>query len=141
MIGRKKCPKCHGRIRTDMFGTVCCFEEVKCGWYDPDTLPAKVYSWCEPVFATPTSRIHIREVSDGRLFLGGGVPNAPLCGRETIVGGWDLPGVVDEQVIRTTLGRETGPTCSSCADVWCSAHGISLHGPGSKRVDTNEATD
>lgn len=80
--------------------------------------PATLFTWCEPVWATPTSRVHIREALDGRLFLGGGIPNVPLCGSESVIKGWDLPGEVTFERIRNTLGNQYGPTCRDCAEAW-----------------------
>lgn len=76
------------------------------------------YAWCEPSWATTTSRIHIREVSDGRLYLGGGIPTPPLCGWTPVIGGWDIPGDVTRERIRDTIYAKVGKTCRSCALAW-----------------------
>lgn len=46
------------------------------------------YSFCESVYATPTSPHHIREVGPEGLKQGGGVPVPALCGRD-LHRGWD----------------------------------------------------
>ena len=81
------------------------------------------YAFCEPVWATASSLEHIRVVTDGLLFIGGGVPNLTLCGTD-LRGGWDVPtGVTEQRVIRG-LCAEANPTCRKCADLWAEAEQI-----------------
>lgn len=75
------------------------------------------HAFCEPSNATPTSRVHIREVSDSRLYPGGGIPSQPLCGFD-LRHGWDLPGVVTLEKVAAGIGAETGPTCRACATAY-----------------------
>lgn len=69
------------------------------------------FAFCEPVTATPTSRVHIRRL-DGLPKFGGGAKGPTLCGRE-FRNGWDLGGQVTPAIVTVTLGRETG-----CAAVY-----------------------
>lgn len=81
------------------------------------------YAFCEPVNATTVSREHIRVVQDGVLYVGGGVPNAPLCGYD-LRRGWDVPTGVTEQRVRRGMRAEVNPTCRTCANLWAAAEGI-----------------
>jgi hypothetical protein len=75
------------------------------------------YAFCEPVTATVRSYEHIRVVSDGILYLGGGVPTPTLCGYD-LRRGWDVPTGVTERRVRAGLNAEVNPTCPKCADIW-----------------------
>lgn len=79
------------------------------------------FTLCEPTWATPTSRVHVRLVPPGDSpHLGGGVSTPALCGAD-LRGGWDLPGEVTEDRLRSRLGAETGPTCPVCFQRWWEA--------------------
>lgn len=75
------------------------------------------YAFCEPVWATTSSREHIREVPGDQLKLGGGITEPALCGFD-LAGGWDIPTGVTEQRVRRGLNAEANPTCPACANVW-----------------------
>lgn len=80
-------------------------------------MTAATYSFCEPVSATPTSRVHIRRVGAEGIKTGGGVTGAPLCGYD-LHGGWDVPGPVTTPVVVAGIGAEVAPTCPDCAALW-----------------------
>lgn len=69
------------------------------------------YSFCEPVWAHPTSRIHVRNLEGGEPKYGGGINTPTLCGR-LMDYGWDIPGDVDETSLDYML------TCVECVDEW-----------------------
>lgn len=77
------------------------------------------YAFCEPSWATTSSREHIREVLDG-LRLGGGITEPALCGAD-LAGGWDLITPVNTERVRRGLSAECNPTCRDCADLWLAA--------------------
>lgn len=82
------------------------------------------YVFCEPVHATPTSRVHIRLVTAEHPFKGGGgVTGTPLCGRD-LRRGWDIPGTLSERVVFGGIGAETAPICPECATKWAETMGI-----------------
>jgi len=85
------------------------------------------FSFCEPVWATPTSRIHIRE-HEGERKVGGGINTPTLCGRMMNYG-WDLEGEVTVERIDARLAAETGPTCPDCALAWKIRHGYAQAPP------------
>ncbi len=68
-----------------------------------------VFAYCEPVWATGTSRQHIRMLNpgEGRVF-GGGLTLPALCGLEVA---WDL----DLDVIDPLADSRV---CKDCARVW-----------------------
>ena len=80
------------------------------------------FAFCEPVTATPTSPWHIRRVGPEGLKLGGGIPTAPLCGRESVIRGWDLTsGVTAESVRLGSTPREGDGrvfVCRACTDAY-----------------------
>jgi hypothetical protein len=78
------------------------------------------YALCEPVWATPTSRVHVRRLT-GPPALGGTASIETLCGRTWP--GWDLPTPVTLDGLRRSLNAETGPTCPECLTVWESTAG------------------
>lgn len=81
------------------------------------TLPE--FAFCEPVTATPTSAWHIRRVGEEGLKLGGGIPVAPLCGRESVIRGWDLKSEVTVQSVLDGITPREGDgrifVCRACA--------------------------
>lgn len=80
-----------------------------------------MYAFCERSTATPHSHLHIREVTDGRSYPGGGIPNPALCGAD-MLRGWDWGQAVTADVIRAYLmPGHAQPMCVPCADVALSA--------------------
>ena len=80
------------------------------------------YAFCEPVWASTSSREHIRVVTDGVLHLGGGIDVPALCGFD-LARGWDVPtGVTERRVVRG-LSAECNPTCPNCAHEWAVSTG------------------
>lgn len=83
------------------------------------------FAFCEPVWATVTSREHIRAVVGGVVKYGGGVTEPTLCGFD-LARGWDVPsGVTEERVLRG-LTAECNPTCRDCARVWAELTGAEV---------------
>jgi hypothetical protein len=78
--------------------------------------PTVDYAFCEPVWATTSSRTHIRLVEGGRK-LGGGIDSPALCGFD-LARGWDLPRNLDAGVVSRTLDSQCNPTCPACAAAW-----------------------
>lgn len=80
------------------------------------------FAFCEPVTATPTSPIHIRRVGEEGLKLGGGIPVAPLCGRESVIRGWDLRGAVTPESVHDQSTPRSGDgrvfLCVKCAEAY-----------------------
>lgn len=91
----------------------------------PAVEAAPSHAFCEPVTATPTSYWHIREVGPEGLKLGGGVPNAPLCGRD-LRHGWDLTSKVTPESASTSSQPRPGDgrifLCPSCAESYLSVN-------------------
>ncbi|WP_159599502.1 hypothetical protein [Agromyces humi] len=66
-------------------------------------MSAPVYAYCETITAGPTTRNHIRPITEAGLKTGGGADTVAICGREVA---WDLrtadiyhlPGVTAEGV-------------------------------------------
>lgn len=80
-------------------------------------VPPEKYAYCEPNWASATSKWHIREVGSEGLKLGGGIPPDALglCGTDVIVKGWDRCEVrTEDHLVRMTLS-ETNPLCMDCA--------------------------
>ena len=88
------------------------------------TLPE--FSFCEPVHATTESAIHIRRVGEEGLKLGGGIPVAPLCGRESVIRGWDLKGAVTPETVLNQSTPRPGDgrifLCRGCTDAYNTLH-------------------
>lgn len=82
----------------------------------PGREPAERFSFCEHVWATTFSAIHIRQLG-GERRLGGGVDGAALCGRD-VTGGWDLTARVDLAHVDDGLLAERNRLCEDCAEVW-----------------------
>lgn len=73
-------------------------------------------AFCEGSWATDVGPWHVREVTDGVLYPGGGVPNPALCGRD-LRRGWDLPRVTVDAVTVSRLAnapRERGRPAALC---------------------------
>lgn len=87
----------------------------------PPTHAPPTHAFCEPVTATPTSYWHIRDVGEEGLKLGGGVPVAPLCGRD-LRHGWDLKSEVTPEAVTTGAQPRPGDgrvfVCPTCAAVY-----------------------
>lgn len=80
------------------------------------------FAFCEPVSATDISPWHIRRVGPEGLKLGGGIPTPPLCGRESVIRGWDLKGeVTPATVLADSTPREGDGRvflCRACTDAY-----------------------
>lgn len=76
-----------------------------------------LYAFCEPSWASTSSREHIRIVERGEVKLGGGIKTSALCGFD-LAHGWDLPGDVTAQRVELGLIAECNPTCPDCARIW-----------------------
>lgn len=80
------------------------------------------FAFCEPVHATTESAIHIRHVGEEGLKLGGGIPVAPLCGRESVIRGWDLPGAVTPESVHHQSTPRPGDgrifLCRGCTEAY-----------------------
>lgn len=79
------------------------------------------YAYCEPTWATPLSKEHIRKVGPEGLMLGGGVPGEALCGRD-LARGWDVPRNVDHTSALVLSSPRLGDgrvfLCPVCADTY-----------------------
>lgn len=69
------------------------------------------FYFCEPVWATSTSRWHIRPTGPKGKMLGGGADTLALCG---MVVAWDTNPRVDAE----TVTRLVGDLCSGCVTAW-----------------------
>jgi hypothetical protein len=80
------------------------------------------FAFCEPVSATATSPWHIRRVGPEGLKLGGGIPTPPLCGRESVIRGWDLTSAVTAESVRLGSTPREGDgrvfLCRACTDAY-----------------------
>ena len=65
------------------------------------------YSFCESVFATSTSKWHIRPLTIQGKKLGGGIDTDSLCGLVTT--GWDLDVEINEFHLRNNI-------CDKCEE-------------------------
>lgn len=97
-----------GDVMTNLFGKVTNLFSKE--------LPERL-SWCEPVWASPTSAHHIRAVPAGQdLVVGGGLNEAALCGK-SMDRGWDTHVLTDAATLQRTLdnAHATNRTCPECA--------------------------
>lgn len=80
------------------------------------------FAFCEPVHAVTLGPIHIRRVGEEGLKLGGGIPVAPLCGRESVIRGWDLPDEVTPETVLADSTPRPGDghvfLCRACTDAY-----------------------
>lgn len=78
------------------------------------------FAFCEPVHAVGLGPRHIRRVGEEGLKLGGGIPVAPLCGRESVIRGWDLRGEVTPATVLADSTPRPGDgrvfLCTKCAE-------------------------
>lgn len=81
---------------------------------------SETYAFCEPSWASTTSREHIRVVQTDGQHFGGGIKNPALCGSD-LRGGWDLRTPVEADAVRRGMEAECNPTCAICAGLWLAA--------------------
>jgi hypothetical protein len=94
----------------------------------PEPTPqVPAYSFCEPVWATPTSKEHIRAVDEHGLKPGGGIDTDTLCGSD-VRRGWDLPTPVTPERVRSLASPLPGDgrifLCRTCADLYLDAENV-----------------
>lgn len=96
----------------------------------PAGVPYLALAFCEPSNATVYSKTHIRVIgAEGRKYGGGALPTV-LCGYD-IRRGWDLPNVIDAEMVERALAvaDDRGRPGMLCRD--CGEEALSLLRPAS----------
>lgn len=78
-------------------------------------VPTTGLAYCETVYATGSSPIHIRRVSDAGMTLSGGADTPSFCGLKV---SWDTSAVANAADLEARIANahESNRTCTECAD-------------------------